>query len=93
MRPHEAKALAEARERELRFAAIRDWATYAVADPKLHQLAATAIRGLAARLTVDGAGATDGCSLCSVATESGPERRSERPLGALADTCAEVQTR
>ncbi len=72
MRPHEAMTLAEVRERELRFEAIRDWATYAVADPKLHQLAATAIRGLAARLTVDGAGAMDECSLCSVATESGP---------------------
>ncbi len=93
MRPHEAKALAEVRERELRFAAIRDWAAHAIADPKLHQLAATAIRGLAARLTVDDAGATDGRSLCSVATESGPERRSERQPGALADTFREVQTR
>ncbi len=88
MRPHEAKALAEARERELRFAAIRDWATYALHDPKLHQLAAAAIRGLAARLTVDGAGATDERSLCSVETESGPERRSERQLGALANRLA-----
>ncbi len=83
MRPHEAKALAEARERELRVAAIRDWATYAVADPKLHQLAATAIRGLAARLTVDGAGATDKCSLCSVATESGPGVRQHPGPGRL----------
>ncbi len=85
MRPHEAKALAEARERGLRFAAIRDWATYAVADPKLHQLAATAIRRLAVRLTVDGAGATDERSPCSVETESAPERRSERQPGALAN--------
>ncbi len=85
MRPHEAKALAEARERELRFAAIRDWCEHAISDPKLHQLTATAIRGLADRLTVDGAGATDERSLCSVATESGPERRSERQPGALAN--------
>ena len=65
-----------AKERGLRFEAIRRWADQALSDPSLHAIAAEAIEGLAASVRAFG-------GTMEAQKVSGPERRSERHPGAL----------